>query len=198
MLNSSDVDEQSGGVELATAGDALGREAWRIGGRRKIVIAALAGAMQMLSGAPEIVLFTWAILGVLWLGQVWRKKISFWPALRRFAVVVVLVAGLSAIQLLPFFDLLKHSERDSAYTRADAYPMPVWGWANFVVPVFHCFEIFLEPRFSLIRRGLPPIIWAWELWRWRWWRFGGCGNSRSAFWLWRIGRDRCWRWAITV
>ena len=60
-------------------------QAWRHGGRRRVVIAALAGAMQMLSGAPEIIVFTWTMLGLLWLGQAWRKKIPFWPALRRFA-----------------------------------------------------------------------------------------------------------------
>lgn len=113
-------------------------QAWQSGGRRIIVIAALAGAMQMLSGAPEIIVFTWIILGILWLGQTWRKRIPFWLTLRRSVVVVVLIAGLSAIQLLPFFDLLKHSERDSSYIVAGAYPMPVWGWANFIVPVFHC------------------------------------------------------------
>lgn len=113
-------------------------QAWQSGGRRIIVIAVLAGAMQMLSGAPEIIVFTWIMLGILWLGQTWRKRIPFWLTLRRTVVVIVLITGLSAIQLLPFFDLLKHSERDSSYTVADAYPMPVWGWANFIVPVFHC------------------------------------------------------------
>jgi hypothetical protein len=113
-------------------------QAWRSGGNRRLAIATLAGAMQMLSGAPEIIVFTWVMLGMLWLGQVWRKINPFWPTLRRFIVMVVLITGLSVIQLLPFFDLLKHSERDSSYIVADASPMPVWGWANFVVPVFHC------------------------------------------------------------
>ncbi len=113
-------------------------QAWQSRGRRIIVIAALAGAMQMLSGAPEIIVFTWIMLGILWLAQTWRKRIPFWLTLRRSVVVIVLITGLSAIQLLPFFDLLKHSERDLSYTVADAFPMPVWGWANFIVPVFHC------------------------------------------------------------
>jgi len=115
-------------------------QAWRLGDKRRVVIAALAGAMQMLSGAPEIIVFTWAILGMLWLAQGWKRKIPVWLTWRRFVLVVVLITGLSAIQLLPFFDLLKHSERDSTYVLADASPMPIWGWANFVVPVFHCLE----------------------------------------------------------
>jgi hypothetical protein len=114
-------------------------QAWQRGGRR-MMIAALAGAMQMLSGAPEIIIFTWTMLGILWLSQAWRKKIPLWPTFRRFIIVVILIAGFSAIQLLPFFDLLKHSERDASYIQSDDYPMAVWGWANFVVPLFHCLQ----------------------------------------------------------
>jgi hypothetical protein len=120
-------------------------QAWRTGGRRRVALAALAGAMQMLAGAPEIVVFTWSMLGMLWLGQAWQRKISIGPALRRFAVMVALIAGLSAIQLLPFFDLLKHSERSSSYDAANTSPMPVWGWANFVLPVFHCIHTAFGP-----------------------------------------------------
>ncbi len=45
-------------VALAT------RRAWQEGGR-SLVLAALAGAMQMLSGAPEIILLTWGFLAAL-------------------------------------------------------------------------------------------------------------------------------------
>jgi len=45
-------------VALAT------RRAWQEGGR-SIVLAALAGAMQMLTGAPEIILLTWGFLAAL-------------------------------------------------------------------------------------------------------------------------------------
>ena len=79
-------------------------QAWRLGGGRRIALAALVGAMQMLSGSPEIILFTWTMLGVLWLGE-WRwEKLPFWPSLRRLAVIALLVAGLAAIQILPFLD----------------------------------------------------------------------------------------------
>jgi hypothetical protein len=115
-------------------------QAWQGGGGRRMMIAALAGAMQMLSGAPEIIIFTWTMLGILWLSQAWQKKIHLRPTFRRFLIVVMLIAGLSAIQLLPFFDLLEHSERDSSYIQSDAYPMAMWGWANFVVPLFHCLQ----------------------------------------------------------
>jgi hypothetical protein len=52
----------------------------------------------------------------------------------RFALVVLLVAGLAAAQLLPFLDLAAHSQREQGY--ADTrWSMPSWGWANFLVPM---------------------------------------------------------------
>jgi hypothetical protein len=112
-------------------------QAWQRGGGR-IVLAALAGAMQMLSGAPEIILLTWLLLGAFWLVEAGRKAIPWQPTLRRLLVVVLFVTGLAAIQLLPFLDLLAHSERDVSYTAANAWPMPGWGLANYLVPLFHC------------------------------------------------------------
>ncbi len=112
-------------------------QAWRLGGGRRIALAALVGAMQMLSGSPEIILFTWAMLGVLWLGE-WRwEKLPFWPSLRRLAVIALLVAGLAALQILPFLDLLVHSERAVSSTDTDKWALPLWGLANFIVPQFH-------------------------------------------------------------
>ncbi|HOX55473.1 MAG TPA: hypothetical protein P5205_00935 [Candidatus Paceibacterota bacterium] len=112
-------------------------QAWQRGGARRIALAALAGAMQMLSGAPEIIVFTWLILTVLWTRELLRHRVPVWPGLQRFAAVGILVAGLAAAQLLPFLDLLAHSERDASYGEADAWPMPPWGWANLIVPQFH-------------------------------------------------------------
>ncbi|MDE3065909.1 MAG: YfhO family protein, partial [Verrucomicrobiota bacterium] len=150
-------------------------QAWRTGGRR-IVLAAWAGAMQMLSGGPEIIFFTWTLLGMLWLSQTWRKQIPFGPSWRRFVVMVVLVAGLSAIQLFPFFDLLKHSERSSAYAVADVFSMPIWGWANFVVPFFRCLRTPFgtcvqsqQPCFPSYYLGLGTLMLvAVAVWRRRW------------------------------
>lgn len=114
----------------------LVEKAWRQGGRH-IAVAALAGGMQMLAGAPEIILFTWVLLAMLWLGQSWRREKEIWPALKRLVSVVALVAGLAAVQILPFLDLLAHSQRDASFNTG-AWPMPLWGWANLIVPLFHC------------------------------------------------------------
>jgi hypothetical protein len=114
----------------------LGERAWSLGGRW-LIGAAFAGATQMLAGAPEVILFTWLLLAALgavaWVrGELPRGKMS-----ARFAATIVLVMGLAAIQLLPFFDLLKHSQRTVGYATGGS-AMPGWGWANFFVPLFHC------------------------------------------------------------
>ncbi|HZL12858.1 MAG TPA: hypothetical protein VFC85_01825, partial [Verrucomicrobiae bacterium] len=107
--------------------------AWREGGR-KIFLAAIVGAFQMLAGGPEIIFFTWILLLALWIqqfvfGESPRKKM-FW----RFPLVIALVILLSAAQLLPFLDLAAHSQRESGY--ADLrWSMPGWGWINFLVPM---------------------------------------------------------------
>lgn len=114
------------------------QRAWREGGRR-VLTAAMVGTMQMLSGAPEVILFTWVFLGALWLGEFAQGHLAFrGPRVARFgrlAAVVLLISGLSAAQLLPFLDLLAHSQRDAAYNSSQ-WPMPPWGWANFFVPLF--------------------------------------------------------------
>ena len=136
----------------------LAEQAWREGGR-KLVLAALAGTMQMLTGVPELVILTWGLLGVMLLGEVFEEgkrqkakgksaegpaersifSIFLFPFSFRFGAVVLLIAALSAAQLLPFFDLLAHSQRDAAYRDA-RWPMPPWGWANFLVPLFRYFQ----------------------------------------------------------
>jgi hypothetical protein len=109
--------------------------AWRDGGRH-IFSAALAGAMQMLAGAPEVILQTWFILGCLWLVQCFATQIPFGKMLGRAITAGLLVAALAAAQLLPFLDLLAHSHRDNSFGDS-LWAMPATGWANYLVPLFH-------------------------------------------------------------
>ncbi|HXC99177.1 MAG TPA: hypothetical protein VN048_07535, partial [Verrucomicrobiae bacterium] len=109
---------------------------WRDGGRR-LALAALAGAMQLLAGAPEITLLTWVFVGLLWLAQFWRNEIPRGRMMGRLLLAGTLSGGLSAAQLLPFLQLLAHSQRNAGYGNS-AWSMPAWGWANFFVPLFHC------------------------------------------------------------
>ncbi|HZQ45490.1 MAG TPA: YfhO family protein, partial [Verrucomicrobiae bacterium] len=111
--------------------------AWREGGGRNLVMAALAGAMQMLTGAPEVILLTWFVLGTLWLAQWLGGEVARAPMAWRFAGVSILVFGLSAAQLLPFLDLLSHSQRSASFGDSQ-WSMPPGGWANYLVPLFHC------------------------------------------------------------
>jgi len=89
---------------------------------------------QMLTGAPELILMTWLLLVALALVARRPKKAPF---LWRFALVVIGVTGLTSAQLFPFFELLLDSQRDKDFARA-FWAMPGWGWANLLVPLFHC------------------------------------------------------------
>ena len=107
--------------------------AWREGGR-KIILAAFAGALQMLAGGPEIIFFTWILLLALWIQQLVKGEPPRMAMLWRFPLAGALVAALAAAQLLPFLDLVAHSQREVGY--ADLrWSMPAWGWANFLVPM---------------------------------------------------------------
>jgi hypothetical protein len=109
--------------------------AWRNGGR-SMVGAALVGMMQMMSGAPEIILMTWGFVLAVWTADLISGR---WPRgilVRRLGGVVVWIIGLSAVQLFPFFDLLHHAQRTPNYD--GRWAMPGWGWANLLVPLFHC------------------------------------------------------------
>ncbi len=102
-------------------------------GGRKFFIAAIPGALQMLAGGPEIIFFTWLVLLALWIQQLANNEFprkAFW----RFPAVALLVAALAAAQLLPFFDLVAHSQRQAGY--ADLrWSMPGRGWVNFLLPM---------------------------------------------------------------
>ncbi|MEY4200957.1 MAG: hypothetical protein RLZZ265_2697 [Verrucomicrobiota bacterium] len=111
-------------------------------GGRTLLLAALVGAMQMLAGAPEVILLTWAIAALLALlegkKQKAKDKSEVTECFRPLAFLLftfALVCLLSAAQLLPFLDLLRHSHRTAAYDD-NLYAMPLWGWANFFIPLF--------------------------------------------------------------
>ncbi len=117
----------------------LTERAWREGGK-SLVAASVAGAMQMLSGVPETILLTWLFLAGLMLSEWTTARGPGGTIAFRFLAVVVLITVLSAIQLLPFADLLAHSQRDRSYGDNES-AMPGWGWANFLVPLFNCYRV---------------------------------------------------------
>jgi Bacterial membrane protein YfhO len=107
--------------------------AWRDGGR-KILLAGLVGALQMLAGGPETIFLTWLVASALWLQQFLRAETPRGQMLRRFPAVVLLVFALSAAQLLPFLDLVAHAQRAAGYTDL-RWSLPSFGLANFLVPL---------------------------------------------------------------
>jgi len=121
-------------------------QAWLLGGRR-VILAALAGAMQMLAGAPEIIVLTWLILFALGIGKLAAPHQARLPVFTRAIWVVAIVSLLSAAQLMPFLDLLAHSDRSSAYGTS-TWAIPLWGWANLFVPLFHCYQAPLGVYFQ--------------------------------------------------
>jgi hypothetical protein len=121
---------------------------WREGGRW-LTLASVAGAMQMLSGGAEVILLTWLVIGVLWLSLLFQAEVPRSRLVGRALAIGCLAAGLSAAQILPFLDLLAHSQRSVNYADSAQIVMPAWGWANYLVPLFHGFRttqgIFLQP-----------------------------------------------------
>lgn len=120
----------------------LVERAWQEGGARTLVPATIVGALQMLAGAPELILLTWLLLLAMNLVQLIQGRTSRKWIAARFAAVVVLVGMLASIQLLPFFDYLNHSQRDPGFGSGTGSiaSMPGWGWANLLVPLFFSFE----------------------------------------------------------
>jgi hypothetical protein len=132
----------------------LGERAWREGGGRRIALAALAGAVQLLAGVPELVLFTWLVIVAIWLMALACKQIPAGAATLRLAAVLALIAALSLAQLLPFLELLGSSQRHAGFA-TDKWAMPLWGWGNLLVPLFHHFR---TPQGFLFQEGQTFLV----------------------------------------
>lgn len=106
-------------------------------GGRAIPLTIIAGAMQFLTGGAEITLQTWVLAGCFVLLDCWQHG---WQkkAPLRLAIIVLLVTALCAVQLLPFLDLLAHSQRDKVLSSND-WSMPAWGWLNLFIPKFNSY-----------------------------------------------------------
>jgi hypothetical protein len=111
---------------------------WEKGGRW-IVLAALASAMQVLGGMPELVALTWIFLAVLWLVSSIANRKSLGITALRTVGIILLASGLTFFQTLPFLDLVTHSQRNPT-SATGAWSMPGWGWANLIVPLFHSYR----------------------------------------------------------
>jgi hypothetical protein len=104
-------------------------------GAKTIATAGLVGAMQMLSGTPEVILFTWLLIAAVWVAEGWKSWAELWTGAWKAGLVAFVVAGLSAAQLLPFLELLQQSDRSAGFDKG-AWALAPWGWANLFVPMF--------------------------------------------------------------
>jgi hypothetical protein len=104
-------------------------------GGRALVWAALAGACQMLTGSPEIILFTWMI-NLLVCATQWRdNRQDSRKIILRFVGIAAWVAASSAVQLAPWLDFVAHGDRSAAFDKG-FWALPIWGMGNFLVPLF--------------------------------------------------------------
>jgi hypothetical protein len=109
--------------------------AWVRGGRL-ILLAGFVCAMQFLSGTPEVVALTWVAIGGFWLVHLARRTASRKRLFKRLFSVFAITLCLSAVQLLPFLELLACSQRNASFGEG-TWSMPLTGWANYLIPLFH-------------------------------------------------------------
>lgn len=115
----------------------LGLERAWCEGRGWIAGGAGLAALQILAGAPEVAFQTWLFIGALWVWLLVRAETPRRLLVVRGLAVGLLTTGLTAAQMLPFLDLLAHSQRNTSYGDPSVMAMPLWGWANYIVPLFH-------------------------------------------------------------
>ncbi|MGV3755814.1 MAG: YfhO family protein [Verrucomicrobiota bacterium] len=136
-----------------------GQLAWRHGGQA-LPLAVLAWAMQFLTGGVEIVIQTWLLAGGLFALDWWSSGDRL-KATIRAAALPVLALALSAVQLLPFLDLLAHSQRDSAWS-SSSWSMPAWGWLNLFVPLFGSYpgsqEVYTQVGHAWVNTYYPGFL----------------------------------------
>jgi len=109
--------------------------AWNEGGKA-LAAGVLASALQLLSGGAEVILLTWILLAGLFAVRLSGAECRVRMCLRAGAAWLLAV-GLASPQLLPFLELLNQSQRSGNYGSAALGVMPVGGWANYLVPLFH-------------------------------------------------------------
>lgn len=121
----------------------LVEEAWNSPFNRReagpVVLASLAAAMQLLTGVPELALFTWSLLAVFWVQRLALNPRQGASLLAKQLAIVMITTGLIAAQILPFVELLQHSHRAPGFA-GDKWALPPWGWANFILPRFNTFR----------------------------------------------------------
>lgn len=148
---------------------------------RNFLSAITSSALLMLSPSPEIIFMTLLFLGFLLLAELRPRansaalaekayteraiaELAPTKVLGRLALWGALTLGISAAQLLPFFDLLLASQRGEDPTRF-IWSMPPTGWANLLIPLYLCIPahhgIYFQPEQSFVASyymGIPTVM----------------------------------------
>jgi hypothetical protein len=113
--------------------------AWRRGGQY-VVWAGLVLGLQFMGGVPELIMFTWLLVAVFWLHDLCNLGGQRLVMILRATGMYLLALGLSLAQLLPFLQFFSQCERSTSFADG-TWSLPGTGWANFLVPLFNCFQI---------------------------------------------------------
>ncbi|MGC9035044.1 MAG: YfhO family protein [Verrucomicrobiia bacterium] len=105
--------------------------------KKTITFAILVGAIQILTGAPEIIGITWLIIFGFLLAEVLTVKIKKCSAIIITLIILIGAVVCSLVQLLPFYQLLSNSHRyavggDSSWS----LPSPI----NLIAPLINTFQ----------------------------------------------------------
>jgi hypothetical protein len=100
---------------------------------RHAIFVSLFLLMQFLSGAPEILMMSVLALSMvtLFLPSFVDQRVSLYSRLRSFVIILFIFLLLSAVQLLPFYELKAQSIRQSGLTY---YESSIWSmaWRDFI------------------------------------------------------------------
>jgi len=167
----------------------------REGGRR-VLWAVAAGAMQMLSGMPEIILLTWLLVTGMAGWLLLRGTAPPLRVLAGFAAQVTLVAALCAPQIAPFLQLMAESHRSVGFAD-DRWSMPGTGFANFLVPLFYSYSsrggVFYQYYQHLVSSYYAGVALVWlallGILAWRGARVGGLTAASGVCLLLALGEN---------
>jgi len=129
--------------------------------------AIVTGALQVLAGSPEITMATGVVTLAIILPVIFGKKnntantisentesdsalscrTSFFGGISKLVLACIAIGVLTSVQIIPFFEFIRESNRSGSYV-GSIWSMPIYGWANLIVPLYHCYDsalgVFLQ------------------------------------------------------
>ncbi|HXF68944.1 MAG TPA: YfhO family protein [Thermoflexus sp.] len=78
---------------------------------KTLALAALGGILPILAGQPQTYALIWLMGLMFYAVRSWERRLPWGEAAKRFALVVLLAGGITAVQLLPALEFARHSTR---------------------------------------------------------------------------------------